>query len=100
MPQSAVTLRVVRVDATVSRVAELVTPPQATVRLVDHPRGTTTLTLQARNVGANPWRVGGTDVLGVTSPPALHCVRRVGSPRRGLPGSARVQAARRPRPSG
>jgi SpoIID/LytB domain protein len=67
LPKSVVKLRITRVDTRVSRVAELVTAPSAAVRLVDHPRGTTTLTLRVRNIGANAWRVGGSDVLGVTS---------------------------------
>ncbi len=67
LPKTLVNLRVTRIDARVSRAAELVTPPSPTVRLVDHPRGTTTLTLRVRNLGANSWRVGGSDVLGVTS---------------------------------
>ena len=67
LPKSAVTVSVARIDTTVSRVAELVTAPSAAVRLIDYPRGTTTLTLRARNLGANAWRVGGTDVLGVSA---------------------------------
>ncbi|MEO6712661.1 MAG: SpoIID/LytB domain-containing protein [Mycobacteriales bacterium] len=65
---STVTLRIARVDTTVSRVAELVIGPMPAVRVIDHPRGTTTLTVRARNLGANAWRVGGADVLGLTTP--------------------------------
>ena len=67
MPKSLVTLRVARIDTGVSRLAELVTAPSAAVRLVDFPRGQTTLTVRLRNVGANSWRVGGSDVLGLTA---------------------------------
>jgi hypothetical protein len=68
MSTSVTTLRITRIDTRVSRVAELVSAPRTPVHLVDHPRGTTTLTLRVRNLGANAWRVGGSDVLGVTSP--------------------------------
>lgn len=67
LAKSSVALTVARIDTTVSRVAELVTAPSAAVRLVDFPRGTTTLTLRVRNLGANAWRVGGTDVLGIAA---------------------------------
>ncbi|MDQ1710391.1 MAG: stage sporulation protein [Frankiaceae bacterium] len=68
IPGSTIALRIARVDTTVSRVAELVTAPSAAVRLVDFPRGTTTLTVRLRNLGANTWRVGGSDVMGLTTP--------------------------------
>lgn len=67
IPRSAVTVHIARIETRVSRVAELVTAPSAAVRLVDFPRGTTTLTVRARNLGANSWRVGGSDVLGLTT---------------------------------
>jgi hypothetical protein len=67
IPNSTINLRVARVDTAVSRIAELVTAPSAAVRLVDFPRGTTTLTVRLRNLGANSWRVGGSDVMGLTT---------------------------------
>jgi hypothetical protein len=58
-------LQVTRIDTKISRLAELLSAPPAAVRLVEYPAGSTTLTVRLRNLGSSPWRVGGSDVLGV-----------------------------------
>jgi len=61
-----VTLRVVRVDAAIPRLAELAEPVPTAVAMTNQPGSTTTLLVRARNLGRDPWPVGG-DAL-VTAP--------------------------------
>jgi SpoIID/LytB domain protein len=64
---SSVTLRIVRADYRLDRVAQVVsaTPAQ---QLLAYPGDRTTLVLRVRNLGGSVWHVGGGDVAATASP--------------------------------
>ena len=55
---ASTTLTVVRVDPSVPRLASVVTPPPAALRLSSAPTGTATMVVRLRNLGGAAWTVG------------------------------------------
>ncbi|HEU0131632.1 MAG TPA: SpoIID/LytB domain-containing protein [Mycobacteriales bacterium] len=62
------TLRVVRVDPAVSRLAMLHAGPAASTRLVAYPGDRRTLVIRLRNLGGAAWPVAGSEVLATANP--------------------------------